>query len=153
MAQSVEASTPSWHEIAQLTDQRRAQWERGTARTYWAACGLTWDAVVVAPIPRALDALDALELDPRRGYPVLADYLRNRLYILVPAGTSRAVEGIDRCRALTRGAHLLLPERGHGTPSSCWLSPLRADSPLIPADSLARHLRSPHPTDRPEERP
>jgi len=143
MAQSAETPAPTWHQLAQLSDQLRAQWERGNDRTRWAACGHAWDAVAIAPISRGLDVLAALRISPRSGYPVLADYVRGELYVMVPPGTGAAAAGLPRVRVLSRGHQLLLPDTEYGTATAHWVSPPCDDPPaLVCPDRLAHHLRA-----------
>jgi hypothetical protein len=142
MAQSADTSAPTWHRLAQLSDRLREQWARSNDRTRWAACGQAWDAVAIAPISRGLDALAALRISPRGGYPVLADYIRDQVYVMVPPGTGGAAAGLPGVRVLSDGYQLLLPVTAHGTPAAYWVSPPRGDSPvLVRPDRLAHHLR------------
>ncbi|CAL9677795.1 hypothetical protein SUDANB105_08106 (plasmid) [Streptomyces sp. enrichment culture] len=141
MAQSVKPSVSTWHRLAQPSDRIRAQWVRGGERTRWAACGQNWDAVAITPIALGLDALVALRISPRRGYPVLADHLRDQLYVLVPPGTGRAAAGLPGVRVLSDGHQLLVPQTAYGTPAAYWISPPRDGSPLVRPDRLAHHLR------------
>ncbi|MEU2098722.1 hypothetical protein ABZ741_21575 [Streptomyces globisporus] len=142
MAQSAKTSSPTWHRLAQPSDRLRAQWVRGDDRTRWVACGRTWDAVAV-PIPRGLDALVAMRVSPRRGYPVLADHLRDQLYVLVPPGSGGAAAGLPGVRVLSDGFQLLMPAGQHGSPVAHWVSPPRNGAPpLIRPDRLTHHLRA-----------
>lgn len=145
-------ATSSWHRLAQPTAKRRALWARGTERTIWRECGKTWDAVVIAPITLGLDVLAAMRLDPRGGYPVLADFVRPQLYVLVRAGTGNTAAGLPGVRVLTGGSQLLVPATAHGTPSAHWLSPPREGpaSRLVPADQLTTHLRAATGADQPK---
>ncbi|MFE4056683.1 hypothetical protein ACFXP3_10365 [Streptomyces sp. NPDC059096] len=144
MAQSAKTSAPTWHRLAQPSERLRAQWVRGDDRTHWVACGRTWDAVAISPIPLGLDALVAMRVGPRRGYPVLADHLRDQLYVLVPPGTGHtAAAGLPGVRALGDGFQLLMPVGQHGSPAAHWISPPRAvPPPLIRPDRLTHHLRA-----------
>ncbi|MEV6425033.1 hypothetical protein [Streptomyces sp. NPDC051662] len=142
MAQSAKTSIPTWHRLAQPSDRLRAQWVRGDDHTRWAACGRTWDAVAITPIARGLDALVALRISPRRGYPVLADYVRDQLYVMVPPGTGGTAAGLPGVRVLSDGYQLLVPDTAHGTPTAHWVSPPRDSSPvLVRPDRLTHHLR------------
>ncbi|WP_331745945.1 hypothetical protein [Streptomyces sp. NBC_00872] len=144
MAQSGKSSTPAWHRLARPSDRLRAQWVRGDDRTHWVACGRTWDAVAVSPMSRGLDTLVAMRVGPRPGYPVLADHLRDQLYILVPPGTGHTAAGLPGVRVLGRGVQLLMPVSEHGNPAAHWVSPPRAVPPLlIRPDRLTHHLRAP----------
>jgi hypothetical protein len=143
MAQSADTSAPTWHRLAQLSDRLREQWARSNDRTRWAACGQAWDAVAIAPISRGLDALAALRISPRRGYPVLADYVSNQLYVMVPPGTGGAAAGLPGVRVLSVGHQLLLPDTPFGTAAAHWVSPPRGTSPvLVRPDRLSHHLRA-----------
>ncbi|MET9016908.1 hypothetical protein ABZX74_39530 [Streptomyces olivaceoviridis] len=143
MAQSAKTSTPTWHRLAQPSDRLRAQWVRGDGRTHWVACGLTWDAVAISPITHGLDALVAMRVGPRRGYPVLADHLRDQLYVLVPPGTGRTAAGLPGVRVLSDGFQLLMPAGQHSSPVAHWVSPPRENTwPLIRPDRLTHHLRA-----------
>ncbi|MEV0281301.1 hypothetical protein AB0I22_33635 [Streptomyces sp. NPDC050610] len=79
---------PSWSSLAQpdarTHDALLAAREHATRLV---ACG---DAVVVAPLERSLAALDLLSLRRTTGHPVVADYWRHELIVLVPAGSSGA---------------------------------------------------------------
>ncbi|MCS0606002.1 hypothetical protein NX794_33060 [Streptomyces sp. LP11] len=144
MAQSAETSAPTWHRLAQPSDRLRAQWVRGDSRTRWVACGEQWDAVAVSSIALGLDALVAMRVGPRRGYPVLADHLSDQLYVLVPPGTGRAAAGLPGVRVLGTGHQLLMPVTEHSSSAAAyWVSPPRAvPPPLIRPDRLAHHLRT-----------
>ncbi|MGW3414603.1 hypothetical protein [Streptomyces sp. NPDC000888] len=142
MAKSAKTSIPTWHRLAQPSVRLREQWVRGLDRTRWAACGRTWDAVAITPIALGLDALVALRVSPRRGYPVLADYVRDQLYVMVPPGTGGAAAGMPGVRVLSDGHQLLLPNTRHGTSAAYWVSPPLGDSPaLVRPDRLTHHLR------------
>ncbi|MEU5483482.1 hypothetical protein [Streptomyces mirabilis] len=143
MAKSAKPSSPTWHRLAQPSERLRAQWVRGDDRTQWVACGRTWDAVAISPISHGLDALVALRVSPRRGYPVLADHLRDQLYVLVPPGTGHAAAGLPGVRILGDGFQLLMPAGQHGSPAAHWVSPPRESAPpLIRPDRLTHHLRA-----------
>ncbi|MGW6202034.1 hypothetical protein ACWF9B_00035 [Streptomyces sp. NPDC055089] len=116
MAQSGTQPIPTWHRLAQPTDRLRALWVRGDDRTRWMTCGQTWNAVAVSPISQGLDALVAMRVSPRRGHPVLADHLRDQLYILVPPGTGHAAVCCAGVRVLGDGHKLLVPVSEHGGP-------------------------------------
>jgi hypothetical protein len=143
MAQSGKPPTPTWHRLAQPTDRLRALWVRGSDRTRWVSCGQSWDAVAISPISRGLDALVAMQVSPRRGYPVLADHLRDQLYVLVPPGTGRAAAGLPGVRVLGDGFQLLMPATEHGSPTAHWVSPpCEGPARLIHPDRLTHHLRA-----------
>jgi hypothetical protein len=142
MAQSAK-TTSTWHRLAQPTDRLRVQWVRGDERTHWVECGRSWDAVAISPISRGLDALVAMHVGPRRGYPVLADHLRDQLYVLVPPGTGHAAAGLSGVRVLGAGFQLLMPTGQQGNPVAHWVSPPReSPPPLIRPDRLTGHLRA-----------
>lgn len=143
MAQSAKISTPTWHRLAQPSNRLRAHWVRGDDRTQWVACGRTWDAVAISPISRGLDALVAMRVGPRWGYPVLADHLRDQLYVLVPPGAGRAASGLPGVRVLGDGWQLLMPVGRHGSLAAHWVSPPREiPPPLMRPDRLIHHLRA-----------
>ncbi|MDJ0464266.1 hypothetical protein [Streptomyces sp. H27-C3] len=87
--------------------------------------------MVIAPIGLGLDALDRLGADVRMGYPVLADHIRDRLYVMVPTDRGHTARG-PGMRVLSRAAtapslHPARPRRsrpeaagpaGHGWPPS-----------------------------------
>ncbi|MEV5348927.1 hypothetical protein [Streptomyces achromogenes] len=130
---------PTWSSTAAVDDLLRERWRRTDSRTTWAPCGRDWDAVAVAPLERGLAALDALRLGLRTGYPVLADRLSNRLYVMVDAGTGNACEGIAGVRVLSAGALVLVPVSGAGTVAAHWISAPRG-SRLVDSGRLARAL-------------
>ncbi|MFD4178145.1 hypothetical protein [Streptomyces anulatus] len=142
MAHGTQHTTPVWHRLAQPCDHLRALWGQGVDRTRWVACGRTWDAVAISPMALGLQALVAMRVGPRRGYPVLADHLRDQLYVLVPPGTGSAAAGLPGVRVLGAGFQLLMPTTEHGTLVAHWVSPPgSASSPLVRPDRLAHHLR------------
>ncbi|MFD4483335.1 hypothetical protein ACFWPU_45550 [Streptomyces sp. NPDC058471] len=143
MAQSGKPSTSTWHRLGQPTDRLRVLWLRGSDRTQWLTCGQTWDAVAITPISHGLDVLAAMRVSPRRGYPVLADHLRDQLYVLVPPGTGHAAVGLPGVRVLGDGFQLLVPTTTHGSAVAHWVSrPRVTPAPLIRPDRLAHHLRA-----------
>lgn len=97
--------------------------------------------MAIVPIRLGLDALVALRISPRRGYPVLADYVRDQLYVMVPPGTGSAAAGLPGVRVLSDGHQLLLPNTAHGTATAYWISPPREGAPLVRPDRLTHHLR------------
>lgn len=135
-------AAPTWHRLAQPTDRRRALWASSRDRTGWRACGWTWDAVAITPISVGLDALAAMHLGTASGHPVLADRIRDVLYVLVPPGTGTAAAGLPGVRVLSRGNQLLFPDTEHGTASAHWISPPRHSPRLVRTDRLAAHLRN-----------
>ncbi|MET9852159.1 hypothetical protein ABZY57_04290 [Streptomyces sp. NPDC006450] len=88
----------------------------------WAACGWSWDAVVIAPLQRGLEALDALPLDPDGGYTVIADHARHELIVYIPCGTGAVLDGVQGVRVLGQGTDLLVPAGRYGTYPAAWLS-------------------------------
>ncbi|MEV6048798.1 hypothetical protein [Streptomyces xanthochromogenes] len=141
---SANAVTATWSDLGQITDDKREWWRRQSGRTDWMACGVTWDAVSISPMPVGLAALSAARTDPRGGYMVLADHVKNVLYVLVPPGTGNACEGIVGVRVLSRGYQLLVPERPeHSTIAADWISHPAGDKParLVQAEQFAAHLR------------
>ncbi|MGP3978985.1 hypothetical protein ACTWQF_34220 [Streptomyces sp. 8N114] len=141
MATFGELTTSRWHRLAQPTERHRALWARGSDSTRWAECGRTWDAVAITPISRGLDALGAMRLNPTAGFPVLADRLRDVLYILVPPRTGSAAAGLPGVRILSLGDQLLLPQTPHGTEAAYWISTPRHFR-LVRTDRLSVHLRA-----------
>ncbi|GHB75732.1 hypothetical protein GCM10010331_74440 [Streptomyces xanthochromogenes] len=143
MAHSAETSSPTWHRLAQPSERLRDQWVRGEGCTQWVACGRTWDAVAITPISHGLDVLVAMRVGPRQGYPVLADHLRDQLYVLVPPGTGGTATGLPGVRVLGDGFQLLMPAGQHSSPVAHWISPPRESAPpLIRPDRLTHHLRA-----------
>ena len=129
----------TWSSKGVVDDVLRDQWQRADSRTDWAHCGRDWDAVAVAPMELGLAALDALGLGLRTGYPVLADYLSNRLYVMVEPGTGSACEDVPGARVLAAGAQVLVPVSGAGTMAAHWISAPRG-SRLVDSGRLARAL-------------
>jgi hypothetical protein len=107
-------------------------------------CGRSWDAIAISPITPGLDALAAMHLGVRSGYPVLADLVRDIVYVLVPPGTGSTATGLPGVRMLSTGTQLLLPATDHGTPAAHWISPpLDVPPRLVRPDRLTHHLRAP----------
>ncbi|WP_247721213.1 hypothetical protein [Streptomyces sennicomposti] len=127
-----------WSSKADVDDLLRERWRSAACRTDWAHCGRQWDAVAVE-LQRGLEALDALRLGLRRGYPVLADYLSNRLYVMVEPGTGRVCRDVPGVRVLSTGSQVLVPVSGAGTIAAHWVSPPRA-SRLVDSGKLAGAL-------------
>lgn len=128
----------TWSSKANVDDLLRERWRRADCRTDWAHCGREWDAVAVE-LQRGLDALDALHLGLHRGYPVLADYLTNRLYVMVDPGTGHVCRDVPGVRVLSTGSQVLVPVSGAGTAAAHWVSAPRA-SRLVDARTLAGAL-------------
>ncbi|MDJ0345550.1 hypothetical protein QMK19_33940 [Streptomyces sp. H10-C2] len=104
-------------------------------------CGTAWDALVIAPLERGLAALDALELPHDRGYPVIADYTREELILLVAPGSAHGCT-IQGVRVLSRGSWLLTPVGVRGSWSATWLSRPAPDAPChyVDADDVQAAL-------------
>ncbi|MFK4070412.1 hypothetical protein [Streptomyces sp. NPDC029674] len=155
MANSPKRSTPTWHDLAQPSIGKQARWGRGLERTRWASCGKEWDAVAITPMKRGLNVLTALRIGPRRGALVLADHLRDTLYVMVEPGTGDVLAGLPGVRVLSGGSELLMPTTyGDTTAAADLISHPRIGEPpaLIPTDRLAQALRD-LPADAPEEAP
>lgn len=145
MGNSGELFTGTWRELAR-PDARRAQlWVTGGDTTYWAVCGLDWDAVAITPMGSGLDVLDSMRLGQCAGYPVLGDLLTDTLYVLVPPAAGSAAAGYPGVRVLSRGSQLIMPRTGHGTAAAHWISAPRAAGPrrLVPVHRLLAHLAGP----------
>ncbi|WP_141747208.1 hypothetical protein [Streptomyces agglomeratus] len=131
----------TWAGKRAVDARTRGLWAKGNDSTRWSRCGDAWDALVITPIGLGLAALDRMGADVRRGYPVLADHIRDRLYVMVPADTGHTAQG-PGMRVLSRDQQLLLPCTEHGTAASHWISaPRDSAPPLLPADDLALALR------------
>ncbi|WP_406390215.1 hypothetical protein OG806_49510 [Streptomyces sp. NBC_00882] len=128
----------TWSSKADPDGRVRERWHRADCRTDWAQCGREWDVVAVE-LGRGLDALDALRLGLHRGYPVLADYLTNRLYVMVEPGTGHVCRDLPGVRVLSTGAQVLVPVSGAGSAAAHWVSPPRA-SRLVDSGKLATAL-------------
>ncbi|MCX4886033.1 hypothetical protein [Streptomyces sp. NBC_00847] len=128
----------TWSSKADPDGRVRERWRRAGCRTDWAHCGREWDAVAVE-LQRGLDALDALGLGLNRGYPVLADYLSNRLYVMVEPGTGHVCRDVPGVRVLSTGSQVLVPVSGAGTIAAHWVSPPGA-SRLVDSGKLATAL-------------
>ncbi|MFJ2406687.1 hypothetical protein ACIOUE_35910 [Streptomyces xanthochromogenes] len=113
----------TWASKAAVDDHLRSLWQRTDSRSRWVPCGHDWDAVAIAPIERGLAALDALGADVRQGYPVLADYLTSRLYVMVDPGAGHVCRDVPGVRVLSAGSQLLVPVSGAGTIAAHWVSP------------------------------
>jgi hypothetical protein len=127
MAKSQNTARESWAAYLEPDAETAAHYSHaGPGATQLTACGEGWDAVVIAPLERGLAALDALDLPPDVGHPVIADYSRCELIVQVPAGTAHRCAGIQGVRPLSRGSWLLVPTRetaDAGTWLAAWLSP------------------------------
>ncbi|MFJ3728672.1 hypothetical protein ACIPYQ_39735 [Streptomyces sp. NPDC090045] len=100
-------------------------------------CGVGWDAVVVAPLRRGLEALDAMELPADEGYAVIADYNREELITYVALGTAEALAHVRGVRVLPRHSWLLTPAGETGTLSAAWLSrPAARSARYVDAEAL-----------------
>ncbi|MFC8223548.1 hypothetical protein ACFUTY_35955 [Streptomyces sp. NPDC057362] len=128
----------TWSSKADVDDLLRERWRSTVCRTDWAHCGRQWDAVAVE-LQRGLEALDALGLGLRRGYPVLADYLSNRLYVMVDPGTGHVCRDVPGVRVLSAGSQVLVPVSGAGTGAAHWVSAPRAGR-LVDSGKLATAL-------------
>ncbi|MCY1649218.1 hypothetical protein OVA19_00075 [Streptomyces sp. SL203] len=107
------------------------------------ACGEEWDAVTIAPLSRGLAALDTLGVTPEDRFPVIVDYHRQELIVLVPAGTARDGEEIQGVRALGRGAFLMVPRGEPGTYNAAWLSaPTRLGKRYLGAAALRAAVKT-----------
>ncbi|MFE1791952.1 hypothetical protein ACFW7J_26765 [Streptomyces sp. NPDC059525] len=96
--------------------------------------------MVIAPLERGLAGLDRLGLPLQAGHPVIADYVRHQLIVLVPAGTGHHCE-IPGSRVLRDGKWLLIPADTHGTAAATWLSRPHPHTPrLIDAHRLREAL-------------
>jgi hypothetical protein len=135
-------SAPSWHAQAEVTEERRMRWRRGENSTGWTPCGRDWDVLAIRPLNLGLEALTAMRLSPRRGYPVLADHVRDTLYVMVEPGTGATAVGAPGVRVLSAGAELLVPYAADGSPCAHWVSPPRdSPPPLLRADRIRDALQ------------
>jgi len=114
-------SAAAWSELIEPGADVRHNTQFRCAATKLSPCGVIWDAVVVAPLERALAALDVLGL-PTDGHPVLADYTKQELAVLIPQGSGGALAGLPGTRVLTRGAWLLTPGGRRNCEAATWLS-------------------------------
>lgn len=135
---------PTWHDLAALTDSKRAHWIRGRNHTEFVACGENWQAVAVKPIQLGLDALAAMRIGTRRGYLIVADHLTGVLYVMVPLGSADQFADISGVRVLGRGHQLLMPRTAYDSGAAAdWVGiPHDLDAPvLVDTDRLAARLR------------
>ncbi|WP_051795722.1 hypothetical protein [Streptomyces sp. NRRL S-87] len=136
-------TAPRWSDLLTPDTVCQTRWASCTRQPELVACGTAWDAVVIAPLERGLAGLDRLGLPPGAGYPIVADYVRLHLIVLVRSGTG------DRCdipgtRVLREGTWLLVPADDHGTAAATWLSPPHPHAPLlVDADRLREALLHP----------
>jgi hypothetical protein len=128
----------TWSSKSDPAAQVRELWLRADCRTDWAPCGREWDAVAVQ-LQHGLKALDALRLGLRRGYPVLADYLTNRLYVMVDPGTGAVCRDVPGVRVLSTGSQVLVPVSGAGSAAAHWVSTPKG-SRLVDSGKLAGAL-------------
>jgi hypothetical protein len=82
-----------------------------------------------------------MQLGPKAGYRVLADRLRDELYVLVAPGTAAAAAEVPGVHVLGRGRQLLMPTTDHGTFCAHWISARQSSPLLVPADQLVTALR------------
>lgn len=136
MSNSRKKPARTWYGLAAHNARQRALWATGHDVTRWAACGFSWDAVAIAPIRRGLDALQTMEIRPGAAAPVLADHVRDVLYVMVPPGTGSAAADLPGVRALSTGHHVLVPVTPDGSYCAHWLSP--PDPNIRPATSAAQ---------------
>lgn len=116
-----EEADPPWSALVEPEEAARTSRDSSPYVTRLVDCGLEWDAIVIAPLKRGLAALTRLSLPIDRGYPVLADYIRQELIVHVPAGTARRCTA-HGTRSLTTGSWLLMPTGQRGSLSATWLS-------------------------------
>jgi hypothetical protein len=138
------SAVPSWYALAQPSSSKRARWVRGLSRTRWAACGKDWDAVAITPLNHGLGALAGLGISPRRGCLVLADHVRDVLYVMVAPGSRNVLDGLPGVRVLSVGNELLMPATYDDSAAAADLlsHPLEGEPPaLLPVDRLAGQLR------------
>lgn len=129
----------TWSQLADPDPGHRTLWAPSTCATRLVPCGQQWDAVAVRPLRRGLRVLDLIGLPLDAGYPVLADYLRAELYVMVAPGTGADLRE-PHTRVLSAGSWLLLPHHAHGSASALWLSTPSDNAPLVPARRLRRGL-------------
>ncbi|MDQ1065192.1 hypothetical protein [Streptomyces canus] len=142
-AKAKKPATPTWHELAAVTDAKRRLWLLSRSRTGWAVCGREWEGVAVEPMAAGLDVLTAMRAGTRRGYQVLADLSATGCTSRcqpTPATPSRT----SPVRVLSDGHQLLTPSTPQdGTIAADWVSHPRGDNTLalVVADRFAAHLR------------
>lgn len=128
-------SAPAW---AAYRDPSREHLERlRHGHAVLKPCGVWWDAVVIAPLHRGLEALDTLGPPGAEDCPVIADYARQELIVPVATGTGEALAGVEGVRVLPRHSWLLTPVGDTGRYAAAWLSRPASDSPrYIDASAL-----------------
>ncbi|MFM9815658.1 hypothetical protein ACKI16_45190 [Streptomyces scabiei] len=141
----------TWHALAAATDEKRDRWiQTGTRvlnHTEFVACGIDWDAIAVRPIELGLDALVAMQLGTRRGYRVLADHLRDELYVFVPVDHADDFTGLPGVRVLSRGHQLLVPRTpDHSSQVADWVGTPGETLALVDPRRLAERLQDLAPT-------
>ncbi|CAM5675616.1 hypothetical protein [Streptomyces mordarskii] len=134
-------ATLQWSALVEPEESALRSWDSAPYVTRLVGCGLEWDAVIIAPLERGLAALTRLGLPMDRGYPVLADYVRQELIVHVPAGTARRCTA-HGTRSLTTGSWLLMPTGQRGSISATWLSPPHPTRPrFVDPGELSDTLR------------
>ncbi|MCG0284543.1 hypothetical protein [Streptomyces sp. PSAA01] len=132
---------PPWSALVEPEEAARSSWDSSPYATRLVDCGPEWDAIVIAPLQRGLAALTRLSLPIDRGYPVLADYVRQELIVHVPAGTARRCTA-HGTRSLTTGSWPLMPTGQRGSISATWLSPPHPTRPrFVDPGELSGSLR------------
>lgn len=144
--QSRKRPARTWHTLAAATDQKRDRWIQTGSRvmnhTEFVACGIEWDAIAVQPIQLGLDALVAMQLGTRRGYRVVADHLRDELYVLVPVDHADHFTGLPGVRVLSRGHQLLMPRTPeHSSQVADWVGAPGETLALVDPRRLAERLQ------------
>lgn len=125
-ASSTDAARPPdptrWSALAEPSQAVIGATRSRLANTTMTSCGVTADAVVIAPLARGLAALDVLYLPMSQGYRVIADYIRQELIVEIPCGDGAALHGLQGVRVLGEGGWLLTSARPPGVLSAAWLS-------------------------------
>lgn len=139
-----ECRRATWASQATVDPRTRALWVHGANSTVWTRCGTRWDVVAIHPLERGLEAMDRMQVELGAGYPVLADHLSSRLYVMVPAGTGSAAASVPGVRVLSSKHQLLLPQSSYGSEAAHWISAPHAtgDPRLVPTDALVTALRA-----------
>ncbi len=109
-------STPTWTDHLDPPLEHLERLRHGHA--VLEPCGVGWDAVVVTPLQRGLEALDVLGLPSDEGYPVFADFTRQELITHVALGTGDTLARVQGVRVLPRHSWLLTPAGETGTYSA-----------------------------------